>query len=490
MGRVGSAASACLCISAYPSNKTRGLPADRAAMVIAANTTSALARAVWRLARALLVTCASSVVAVAAAAQPAAESQSKEYDAAFQETLRQPGNLDVLFRFATVATQTGDLEGAVSALERMLLIDPNLPRVRLELGVLYFRLGSYELARTYLQSALASRSIPADVRAKAEQYMAELDNRLTRSRFSGEVFLGMRYQSNANLGPGNSQVRLFGQVANLNQAGLGNPDWGAVSTGQFRHTYDLQTQDKAVIESQFTYYATRQFQVQAANVALIDFTTGPRFQAFRETFEDVIVRPFVSAGYIWVNDTSYYGSYGAGLETGVLLSDALRNVSIFSWRQQNYPDTWYLPTNSQFTGTQYSATTTFQYQINPLVSLFTVGNAQRYQTQQAPWQNYMLLGAGVGFSFRFADPLFRSDLPWTISLSANLQWWQYDQPDPIIDPDVIRSQQDTIINLLLAVPFDERTTFSVSLSRFNRAANLPNYEFTNNSVMFGVSWRF
>ena len=48
--------------------------------------------------------------------------------------IRQPANLDVLFRFASVASQTGDLEGAISALERMLLINANLPRVRLELG--------------------------------------------------------------------------------------------------------------------------------------------------------------------------------------------------------------------------------------------------------------------------------------------------------------------------------------------------------------------
>lgn len=441
--------------------------------------------------RLLLGVVLAACLAWPAAAQPSPGTpEQKEYDAAFDEMLRQPGNLDVLFKFATVATQTGDLEGAVSALERMLLIDPNLPRVRLELGVLYFRLGSYELSRTYLQAALASRNVPADVRAKAEQYVAELDKKLTRSRFAGEIFLGTRYQSNANLGPGGSQVRLFGQVANLNQTALGTSDWGAVSTGQFRHFYDLETQDKAVIESQLTYYATRQFQVQAANVSLLDFTTGVRFQAFRETFEEVIVRPFVSAGYIWVNDTPYYASYGGGVETGVLITDSLRNVSIFSWRQQNYPDTWYLPTNSQFTGTQYSATSTFQYQVNPLLSLFAVANAQRYQTQQTPQQNYMLWGAGAGFAFRFADPLFRSDLPWTISLSANLQWWQYDQPDPIVDPSVNRYQQDTIVNLLLAVPFDERTTFNLSLSRFNRAASLPNYAFVNNSVMFGVSWRF
>ena len=68
---------------------------------------------------------------------PAAGELQRQYDSAFQEMLRKPADLDVLFKFAALAAQTGDLEGAVSALERMLLINPDLPRVRLELGVLY-----------------------------------------------------------------------------------------------------------------------------------------------------------------------------------------------------------------------------------------------------------------------------------------------------------------------------------------------------------------
>ena len=71
---------------------------------------------------------------------PASGDLQRRYDDAFQEMLRQPDNLEVLFSFATLAAQTGDLEGAISTLERMLLINPDLPRVRLELGVLYYRL--------------------------------------------------------------------------------------------------------------------------------------------------------------------------------------------------------------------------------------------------------------------------------------------------------------------------------------------------------------
>ena len=390
-----------------------------------------------------LVACTVVIAMPSAFAQPVQVAQSapsssdlqQQYDAAFEQMVRQPDNLDVLFKFATLASQTGDLEGAISALERMLLLNPNLPRVRLELGVLYFRLGSYEVARTYLSTALASAALPPEVRSRAQEYLAEVEKRQSRSRFSGEVFAGTRYQSNANLGPANSVVRLFGQSANLNQTALGKPDWGFVTSGQLRHFYDLGTQDKAAIETQLTGYADRQFQFSAANVSLLDLTTGPRFQILQGSFEDVAVRPFLTGGYIWVNDRPYYGAYGAGVESAVLLTDRLRNISTVVWRQQNYVNSSYLPTNSQFTGVQYSANTIFQYKVNELVSLLAIGNAQRYQTQHTVWQNYTLLGVGGGLVFNFADPLFKSELPWTISLSATQQWWQYDAADPTIDPE-------------------------------------------------------
>jgi hypothetical protein len=124
------------------------------------------------------------------------------------------------------------------------------------------------------------------------------------------------------------------------------------------------------------------------------------------------------------------------------------------------------------------------------VQIFANTNVQRYMTDNSPQYSYILGGVGGGMQFRFADPLFKSDLPWTIALAANLQWWGYDQPDPVIDPTVTRQQNDVILNITLAVPFDERTTMTVSGGRFVRSANIPNYQFVNNSFLMGVSWRF
>src|SRR5829696_4532054 len=125
---------------------------------------------------------------------------SPEYDAMFAQVLREPANLDLSFRFAEVATAAGDYEAAIGALERMLFYNPNLPRVKLELGILYFRLGSYEMARSYFQGALASGP-PPEVVSRVQPFLTEIDRRVSTTQWSVFGQLGLRYQTNANAGP-------------------------------------------------------------------------------------------------------------------------------------------------------------------------------------------------------------------------------------------------------------------------------------------------
>src|SRR5829696_3761957 len=126
---------------------------------------------------------------------------SPEYDAMFAQVLREPANLDLSFRFAEVATAAGDYEAAIGALERMLFYNPALPRVRLELGILYFRLGSYEMARSYLAGALAGADAPPEVRARVEPFLFEIDRRLATTQWSGFGQLGVRFQDQRQCRP-------------------------------------------------------------------------------------------------------------------------------------------------------------------------------------------------------------------------------------------------------------------------------------------------
>src|SRR5882672_8512769 len=86
------------------------------------------------------------------------------YDQAFQLSMQKPSDPATLAKFAELAIQVGDMEGAISALERLLLIDGEQADVKLELGVLYYRLGSLEAARMYLESARTSKQASAEVK--------------------------------------------------------------------------------------------------------------------------------------------------------------------------------------------------------------------------------------------------------------------------------------------------------------------------------------
>jgi tetratricopeptide (TPR) repeat protein len=153
----------------------------------------------------------------------------EQYDAAFLEMYEDVGNLDKTFRFAELAIAVGDLEGAVAALERMLIIEPDLPQVRMQLGTLYFQLASYAMALTYLNAVVAHDEVPDDVKQGAQDLITQIDALTSPHRFNGTVVAGVRYQSNANGGPMTQNIRLFGGSAVLDEEYTRQSDWMCLS---------------------------------------------------------------------------------------------------------------------------------------------------------------------------------------------------------------------------------------------------------------------
>lgn len=97
-----------------------------------------------------------------------------QYDAAFQQMLKEPGKPEVVLNYAALATKVGDLEGAAGAYEGLLLVDPNLPQVKVQLGILYYRLKSYEMSRAYLEQAVQSPALTEDLRKPALLLLAKM----------------------------------------------------------------------------------------------------------------------------------------------------------------------------------------------------------------------------------------------------------------------------------------------------------------------------
>ena len=123
---------------------------------------------------------------------PAAAQDASEQSRLYQQMVRNPTNHDLTFEYARVATANSDYEAAIGALERLLFYNPKLTRAKYELGALYFRLGSYEMARRYFKEALASPDIDAITKERVETYLPDTEKQLQQSRDIDEVKEGIQ----------------------------------------------------------------------------------------------------------------------------------------------------------------------------------------------------------------------------------------------------------------------------------------------------------
>lgn len=99
----------------------------------------------------------------------------KEFDTVFMSMLDDPANVDLTLHYANLAIELKDYEAAIPALERVLLFNPTLSKVKQELGVMYYRLDSFDVARTYFEDALDDEGASEETTTLAQKYLAKLE---------------------------------------------------------------------------------------------------------------------------------------------------------------------------------------------------------------------------------------------------------------------------------------------------------------------------
>jgi tetratricopeptide (TPR) repeat protein len=409
------------------------------------------------------------------------------YDKAFQAMLAEPGNLDRAFEFAELAARVGDFEGAIGALERMLFINPDLPRVRLELGVLYFRLGSYETARAYIQSALAAPQVPEPVRERAARFLAEIDQRVKPHKFSGGLFAGARFQSNANAAPGGTGVRVGGIEANLDERFTAKSDRNLFAAANLQHVYDLQSQSGTVIESTGSAYGSRQDRQRQVDVAVAQLASGPRLPL--AILPQASIRPFLGLDYVILDDARYFWAPAIGATVRGQILPATGFELGADLRDRRYRDSAARPNNSDQDGLVTSASAQVTQQFLTFLQLSAGAGYIDEQAREGAQANHewsFTLGAAAVFS----GPIRLTDGPWTLAANVTRAFAYYDRADPTIDPNVIREDDDWRLNVTLAVPVTETLGLVATGGIFRRESTLPNFEYRNSFASLGASWKF
>jgi tetratricopeptide (TPR) repeat protein len=108
----------------------------------------------------------------------------------YADVLRNPDDIQLNLRFARAQVNEGNVRGAATTLERILLIDPNLAQVRLFYAVILYRLENLDEAEKELRT-VAALDIPADVRAEVDRYLDRIALARRLTRFTASLSLGL-----------------------------------------------------------------------------------------------------------------------------------------------------------------------------------------------------------------------------------------------------------------------------------------------------------
>lgn len=426
-----------------------------------------------------------------AAAQQTAEDRAAieaAYEAAFQATLNDPADLDTTFEYAELAVKVGDVEGAISALERMLIYNPDLPRVRLELGVLYFRLGSYEIARSYLTRAVEGADVPEPVRARVAVYLDEIDDRLSRHKFTGSVLGGYRYQSNANAGPSSPAVRVFGLPATLADRFTQKADSNGFLSASLRHLYDFRTQGGEVWESNGLAYGSRQREQEQLDLGVLELNTGPAGQVDAGPLGRIGYRPYLVGSVVTLEDRRYLTTWGAGLTLKKAFTKRVLVDLNYEHRERTFKNSGTRPAAEAQSGSEDGATVGVTVLVMPTLNLRVVGKVEwERASRPALGSREESIAATVSKSYRVPALVPGR---WTSSFSVLVSHRKFNEIDIIIDPGNKRIDRERRFQFVQTVPLWRSFSLVGTAQRTLVDSSLPNFSYTNTALTIGLSFRF
>jgi tetratricopeptide (TPR) repeat protein len=401
----------------------------------------------------------------------------------FQGILTRPSDLNNTLQYAALAPSS-DVEAAISTYEQLLFYNPHLAAVRFELGVLYYRLGSYEMAHEYFATALKMPDMTPDLRQRTEDLLAAVDKKLLPDQFSGYVQTGVRYQTNAATGPSPQIALPSGLMFNNQFAARPDANWfGAFG---LNYVHDFENQRGDTFEANAIGYDAQQFTLHQFDIGQLEFRAGPRFGIPTASPTGLSVKPYVVAVGGVLADVPYYGSLGGGLtvhwNVGNVAFDPYFEIAQQSFRNLTlYPLASGMNGMLQTYGLQASgpvyASLGFQTRV-VYAHADAAFNPYGYDSYAAdiwlPW-NFSPLGDGR---------------TWTLTPTAGFTQWQYNAPDPAIDPLTTPHILEWRVGLGLEFPIWDKILLATLVQYRADLSNISAFAMHDFSVAAGPTFRF
>ena len=418
----------------------------------------------------------------------------KEYEKAFSDMYADPTDLEKTFKFAEQALLTGDFEGAVSALERMLLINPNLPKIRLELGKLYMRLNSFSVAGVFFNDVVKSVSASNQLKAEAARLLQQTKNLQSSLKINHIIIFGGRYQSNANSAPEDNSIILFGVPATLEENFTSQEDLDISITGISDFKLESEYLDWLNYSGTFIFYGNEQLEQTNLNTKLLDINFGLKID-IDEFYLPLKINPYTTFGYLNLSDDELFYNYGFGFNIDTTLKEVF-GISIKVDRKlMRFNDLSRTGSETSLNGDQLMIATDLSYSLNSTdlmkLSLSRLEEDTKDKKDSSVTQkvglNYEMSPKEKGLEF-----LDKCNCLEDIRLVFDFSITEKSYQAIDFSTDISRKRKDYgfVGGFGLKYQINEEFTVSTKFQRAENRSNINNFDYENNTLSFEVTYLF
>lgn len=403
--------------------------------------------------------------------------------ALFAQMLDAPDNIQLMFDYAEVSIRLRDYEAAISTLERLLVFRQDLPRVRLELAVAYFNLGSYEASRLYFGQVLNDPATDDETRRRVQPYLDAIASRTAQSDFSLVASLGVVYSTNANLAPSSDNVTLFGNPDFvLDEDSREQDDFGGRLLVRGTHVYDLQRPNSDAWISDVSFFGLKYAEEERGDTAFFSARTGPRLAIANEQNAPTF-RPFVGGQYLYADDSTVYVSGNGGVEYvhrfgGDVTAFSDVSVGYFDFEDARNEQDRFSVDGRAGLAKQFAPGVLGQASV-------LVG----YDDADADFNDNVEVGGRARAIYAYDSGFGLVDRKWSLSGFAEWRYRWYSEADPTIDPDEEREDVDLRFGASHLFSISDGFGVQADVETFNRFSNIQNFELENINFSLSVQYR-
>lgn len=415
--------------------------------------------------------------AVAAAEAAAAVSG----DIPFASILAAPGDVDLNERFAREQINRGDLRGAATTLERVLILAPGRDRTRLLYAAVLYRLDALQDAERELRLILA-RSAPADVLAEANAFLKLVEGSRRKTHFDARVSVGYGYDDNRNSASDRDANLFFGVPVLLNPDSRRQDDTSVTFSGALGVSRDFGRAKPQKAFAGVSYYRGEQTRINVLDLQAYSVNGGFALRGFGLEF-----RPTAGFDHVLLSQSTYLRNVWGGLRVSRKVRPRLEVYADFRRDEQKFVRTRLVPNAEDRTGDQYDLSVGANWVASPRDRIgFMAAHRRKYARAVA--QAHRRESLGVDYTRLLGRGMF---------LAAGIvgQFDRYDRPDRTISH--LGRQDDAVIgSLLFGAPLSliwkplDGFMGTLGFERFQQSSNLINYDYSNNRLTAMLSYKW